>query len=263
MYFIKYNIFLIKNKQQETLHQQQAAGEAQQTHRVEITIKLSLILLRSKILAKTWSECKVTPARKALTHSYSDLLRLLKALSMERESDQAADRHAYLNYAQYKAEAELYTGEGKGEGKGGGKGKGKGRGRGGGKGKGGRGWQWTQEYPPPAFKVTIHCGYRGKSNHAASNCWKKQKDDKKQQEDCNAQEQGQPVNPKPAAQPFPKLAPKPPPAPSPAPNAVPVGAPEEEGSNKKKRKLFSIEKHLLKQCENHRIPFKTLQAAQK
>ena len=115
-----------------------------------------LILLRSKFQAKTWSECKVTPARKALTHSYSDLLRLLKALSMERESDQAADRHAYLNYAQYKAEAKLYTGEGKGEGKGGGKGKGKGRGRGGGKGKGGRGWQWTQEYPAPAFKVTIH-----------------------------------------------------------------------------------------------------------
>ena len=46
-----------------------------------------LILLRSKIPAKTWSECKDTPARKALTHSYSDLLRLLKALSMERESD--------------------------------------------------------------------------------------------------------------------------------------------------------------------------------
>ena len=43
------------------------------------------------IRAKTWSECKDTPARKALTHSYSDLLRLLKALSMERESDQAAD----------------------------------------------------------------------------------------------------------------------------------------------------------------------------
>ena len=31
-----------------------------------------------------------------LTHRYSDLLRLLKALSMERESDQAADRHAPL-----------------------------------------------------------------------------------------------------------------------------------------------------------------------
>ena len=87
-----------------------------------------LILLRSKIPAKTWSECKDTPARKALTHSYSDLLRLLKALSMERESDQAADRHAHLNYAQYNAEAELFTGEGKGEGKGGGKGKGKGQG---------------------------------------------------------------------------------------------------------------------------------------
>ena len=98
-----------------------------------------LILLRSRIPAKTWSECKDTPARKALIHSYSDLLRLLKALSMERESDQAADRHAHLNYAQYNAEAELFTGEGKGEGKGGGKGKGKGRGRGGGKGKGGRG----------------------------------------------------------------------------------------------------------------------------
>ena len=39
-----------------------------------------LILLRSKIPAKTWSECKDTPARKALTHSYSDLLRLLEAL---------------------------------------------------------------------------------------------------------------------------------------------------------------------------------------
>ena len=54
------------------------------------------------------------------------LLRLLKALSMERESDQAADRHAHPNYAQYNAEAELFTGEGKGEGKGGGIGKGKG-----------------------------------------------------------------------------------------------------------------------------------------
>ena len=98
-----------------------------------------LILSRSKIPAKTWSECKDTPARKALTHSYSDLLRLLKGLSMEGESDQAADRHAHLNYAQYNAEAELFTDEGKGEGKGGGKGKGKRRGRGGGKGKGGRG----------------------------------------------------------------------------------------------------------------------------
>ena len=29
LYFSKQNIFLIKNKQQETLHQQQAAGEAQ------------------------------------------------------------------------------------------------------------------------------------------------------------------------------------------------------------------------------------------
>ena len=35
------HFFLIKNKQQETLHQQQAAGEAQQTHSVEITINLS------------------------------------------------------------------------------------------------------------------------------------------------------------------------------------------------------------------------------
>ena len=58
-----------------------------------------LILLRSKIPAKTWSECKDTPTCKALTHSYSDLLRLLKALSMERGSDQTADRHAHLNYA--------------------------------------------------------------------------------------------------------------------------------------------------------------------
>ena len=39
--FQQKNIFLIKNKQQETLHQQQAAGEAQQTHSVEITIKPS------------------------------------------------------------------------------------------------------------------------------------------------------------------------------------------------------------------------------
>ena len=39
--FQQINIFLIKNKQQETLHQQQAAGEAQQTHSVEITIKPS------------------------------------------------------------------------------------------------------------------------------------------------------------------------------------------------------------------------------
>ena len=141
-----------------------------------------LILLRSKIPAKTWSECKDTPARKALTHSYSDLLRLLKALSMEREPDPAADRHAHLNYAQYNAEAELFTGKGKGEGKGGGKEKGKGRGRGGRKGKGGRGWQWTQEHPPPALKITIYCEDCGKRNHAASNCWKKQKDDKKQQD---------------------------------------------------------------------------------
>ena len=87
-----------------------------------------LILLCRKIPAKTWSEFKDTPARKALTHSYSDLLRLLKALSMERESDPAADRHTHLNYVQYNAEAELLAGEGKGESKGGGKGKGKGRG---------------------------------------------------------------------------------------------------------------------------------------
>ena len=72
-----------------------------------------LILLRSKMQAKTWSECKDTPPRKALTHSYSDLLRLVKALSLERESDQAADGHTHLNYAQYIAEAELFTGEGK------------------------------------------------------------------------------------------------------------------------------------------------------
>ena len=197
-----------------------------------------LILLRSKIPAKTWSECNDTPARKALTHSYSDLLRLLKALPMERESDRAADRHAHLNYAQYNAEAKLFTGKGKGEGKGGGKGKEKGPGRGGGKGKGGRGWQWTQEHPPPAFKVTIYCEYCGKRNHAASNCWKKQNDDKKQQEDWNAQQQapqqGKPVNPKPGAQPFPKPAPKPAPSlkpafvPRPAPNPAPVPAPEEE-----------------------------------
>ena len=38
-----------------------------------------LILLRRNVPAKTWSECKETPACKALTHSYSDLLRLLKA----------------------------------------------------------------------------------------------------------------------------------------------------------------------------------------
>ena len=85
-----------------------------------------LILLRSKIPAQTWSECKDTPACKALTQSYSDFLKLLKALSMERESDQAADRHVHFNYAQCNAEAELFTGEGKGEGKGGGEGKGKG-----------------------------------------------------------------------------------------------------------------------------------------
>ena len=226
-----------------------------------------LVLLRSKRPAKTWSECKDTPARKALTHSYSNLLRLLKALSMERESDQAADRHAHLNYAQYNAEAELFTGEGKGEGKGGGKGKGKGRGRGGSKGEGGRGWQWAQEHPPPAFKVTIYCEYCGKRNHAVSNCWKKQKDEKKQQEDWNAQQQaphqGQPVNPKPAAKPFGKPAPKPAPSPKGAPNPAPVAAPEEEGSNKKKRKLLSMEKYLSKQCEKHGIPLKTLQAAQK
>ena len=41
LYFSKQNILLIKNKQQETLHQQQAAREAQQKHSVEITIKLS------------------------------------------------------------------------------------------------------------------------------------------------------------------------------------------------------------------------------
>ena len=41
LYFSKKIIFIIKNKQQETLHQQQAAGEAQQTHSVEITIKRS------------------------------------------------------------------------------------------------------------------------------------------------------------------------------------------------------------------------------
>ena len=40
-------------------------------------------------------------------------------------------------------------------------------------------------------------------------------------------------------------------------------APEEKGSNKKKRKLLSMEKYLLKQCEKHGIPRKTLQAAQK
>ena len=39
--FQQINIFLITNKQQETLHQQQAAREAQQTHSVEITIKPS------------------------------------------------------------------------------------------------------------------------------------------------------------------------------------------------------------------------------
>ena len=150
-----------------------------------------LILLRSKIRAKTWPECKDTPARKALTHSYSDLLRPLKALFMERESVQAADRHAHLNYAQYNAEAELFTGKGKGEDKGSGKGKGKGLRRGGGKGKGGGGWQWTQEHPPPAFKVTIYCEYCGKENDAALNCWKKRKYDTKQQEGWDAQQQAQ------------------------------------------------------------------------
>ena len=223
--------------------------------------------MRSKIPAKTWSECKDTPARKALTHSQSDLLRQVKALSMERESDQAADRHAHLNYAQYSAEAELFTGEGNGEGKGGGKRRGKGGGQGSGKGKGGRGWQWTQEHPPPAFKVTIYCKYCGKRNHAASNCWRKQKDDKKQQEGWDAQQQaqqqGQPGNPKPGAQPFLTPGPKPAPVPKPAPNPAPVAAPEEEGSNKKKRKVLSMEKYLLKQCKKHRIPLKTLQAAQK
>ena len=75
------------------------------------------------------------------------------------------------------------------------------------------------------------------------------------------------LDPKPGAQPFPKPAPKPAPslkpAPKPAPNPAPVAAPEEEGSNKKKRKLLSMEKYLLKQCEKHRIPLKNLQAAQK
>ena len=126
-----------------------------------------LILLPSKIPAKTWSECKDTPARKALTHSYSDLSTLLKALSMERESDQAADRHAHLNYAQYNAEAELRTAEGKGEGKGGGKGRGKGRGRGCGKGKGGGSWQWTQEHPLKPDRVVRSRGRSGMGSNIA------------------------------------------------------------------------------------------------
>ena len=71
------------------------------------------------------------------------------------------------------------------------------------------------------------------------------------------------ARPSPGEQPFPRPAPKPPPVPKPAPSPAPVAAPEEEGSNKKKRKLLSMEKYLLKQCENHRIPLKTLQAAQK
>ena len=131
------------------------------------------IMLRSKMPGNTWSECRDTPAREALTHSYSNLLRLPKALSMERESDQATDCHAHLNYAQYSAEAELFTGEGKREGKGGGKGKGKGREREGGKCKGGRGWQWTQEHPPPAFKVTIYCEYCGKRSRRMTRSNKK------------------------------------------------------------------------------------------
>ena len=220
-----------------------------------------LIVLRSKIPAKTWSECKDTPARKALTHSYFELLRLLKALSWSKSLIKPPTA------AEYNAEAELFTGEGKGEGKGGGKGKGKGQGRGGGKGKGGRGWQWTREHPSPAFKVTIYCEYCGRRNHAASNCWRKQKDDKRPQEDWNAQQQaprqGQPFSPIPAAQPFQKPVPKPAPSPKPAPNPAPVAAPEEEGNNKNKRKLLSMEKYLLKQCQKHGIPLKTLLAAQK
>ena len=66
----------------------------------------------------------------------------------------------------------------------------------------------------PAFKVTIYCEYCGKRNHTAANCWKKQKDDKKQQEDWNAKQQGQPGNPKPSPQPTPK------PARKPAPNSL-------------------------------------------
>ena len=61
-----------------------------------------------------------------------------------------------------------------------------------------------------------------------------------------------------------KPAPKAAPAPKPAPNPAPVAAaPEEEGSNKKKRKLLSMEKYLFKQCKKHEIRLKTLQAAQK
>ena len=55
-----------------------------------------LILLRSKIPAKTWSECKDTPARKALSHSYSDLLRLLKALSITYDFMKQA--HPKINF---------------------------------------------------------------------------------------------------------------------------------------------------------------------
>ena len=51
--FHQIKIFLIKNKQQETLHKQQAAGEAQQTHSVEITIKLSCITSLLQGLAHT------------------------------------------------------------------------------------------------------------------------------------------------------------------------------------------------------------------
>ena len=204
-----------------------------------------LILLRSKIQAKTRSECKDTPVRKGLTHSYSDLLRLLKALSMERESDHAANCHAHLNYAQYNADAELFTGGGKGEGKGGDKGKGKGRGRGGGKGTGRKRWQWMQEYPLPASKVTIYYEYCGTRNQTTPNCWKKQKDDKKQQKDWNAQSQGQSVNPKPSAHQILKRALIAATTAKPAPNPAPVAAPGKEGRNQKRgrccpsRSIFS------------------------
>ena len=44
LYFIKTKLFISKNKQQETLHQQQAAGEAK--HSAENTINFSQVRLR-------------------------------------------------------------------------------------------------------------------------------------------------------------------------------------------------------------------------
>ena len=50
LYFIKTKLFISKNKQQETLHQQQAAGEAK--HSAENTINFSLGAKCSSLDAK-------------------------------------------------------------------------------------------------------------------------------------------------------------------------------------------------------------------